>query len=239
MQLSKRNASLMVIAIATVLLISGVTFAQYYNQANAGERLQIKGTIDVYIDGKLTLHQPDLIMNTAYDWVMCKIFNETTACTLIGGYIGGGSGATNVCKYRQDNGTLTQWFPGRTGANFAAKYLCSLTSIALSTSTSAPVQGTYGCPSMLNANGLVPTKATLVHFGSTNTIVLTSNFVNSGTTQSIGVVCLLPYNDQAGATVLSGPSPAVVDWAPLQDQLTTAQSVANGQSITVQWTISF
>lgn len=231
-----RSIPLPIFAIVlSALMIFAIGEYVYLTGNNTKDNFGIRGNLVITIDGKVTINQTDLIMNTAYDYVMCKLFNETTGCSLVGGYIGDSSSATNICQYWTPAGSLSN--SGSSG--FYSKDLCSLTAIGLSTNSVSPVQGSYGCPSMLTGSGMAPAHASIQHFGSTNQIILTGGWVNSGASQTISYVCLLPYNDKASATVLSVTGSGAADWSPLQDLLSSPQTVGSGQSFGVQWTILF
>ena len=229
-------ASVSVLAIGIVL---GSAFVFALAQPPK-DSIGLHGTINVWVTQngqtkQVVKDQNDLVMNFAYDYLICKLFNETNACTLTAGYFGDTSGATNICKYRDASGTLVD-----TGtAGFYGKDLCSLTAIGLSTQTSGnPIQGSFACPSMLTGSGMAPALATMQHFGQSPQVILTANWVNGGTgSVTVGYVCLLPYNDAAAGTVLS--TSGTNNAALLQDLLSSSVSVAPGAGITIQWTINF
>lgn len=229
---SRRPLILAITAVAVIGLIVGVAVGNIYGQSQTQDRFGLKGTVSVFIDGKLVSTQ-DLIMGLMYDTVICKVFNDSTACNTPGSYYA--NFASTSCPQRLSSGALSY------ASNFYTNNLCAMVGVGLSTDTSTPTNtaANFPCPSPISTNGLAPVKATTSHTPYSNTIVLTATWTASGTQNGIDKACLFPYNPSpttATGNVVTGGSPGY--YGAVQT-LFTSTNLATGQSFQVQWTFSF
>ena len=223
MKITKRDVSIASGALAIALLVGMGLTAFVGANSQPHDYLPIKGTITVSVNGH-QVYSGDTIMLLNYDYVICKVFNDTTACNTAGAYFG--SGGVNNCQYFGNNGHARN--------NLWGGSLCSEVGLELSTDPTAPTNTFPYCTSALSGSGLSPLKATTTHAGGTNTVVLSGTWTFSGTSQSnIQKVCLALWNDQANAfNIPTGGNILAADTFP-------AQTLTTSQTLTLQWTLSF
>lgn len=187
-----------------------------------------KETITIKIDGKQVYYAENTISVIMYDYVICKIFNDTTACQAANGYYGAGaSGVVNGCHTYTGNGN------SQTGV-FYSKNMCSALGMVFSSDTSTPVSTNPVCSVIFNSNGVLPKEATTSHAANTNTIILSQSWTATGTVNGIAKICLFPWDDKNNLFVTNNAG-----WALAIDLLSPSQSLTNGQAISAQWTFSF
>ena len=248
MRLSSRPGPLIVVTGFAALFAIAFAAGAMYMQGTQEHFSFGTQKIAVYVDGHLVGQKTDAINGLAYDFLMCKAFNDSTGCSQAGAGSGVGWGGSNalsggsaqVCKGENTAGSASQT------AAWTSKAFCSALGVVLSTTTGSPGAGGPGsalyCSNTLNANGITPVKATTSHSPLTNTVVLTASWTDSGSaTSNVNMVCLFPWNDQTGNTGAVGGAGLVIGFPPiLMDVLPGAPiTVAVGQSVSVQWTISF
>jgi hypothetical protein len=186
-------------------------------------------TVNVYVDGKLVETVHNQIMSIAYDYMVCKAFNDTTACNVVGSYLP----APNYCFSG----------PSQSASKVSVWTFCNikLGAIGLSSDSTTPQAGSSACPSLITSSGLTAAMATTSHTANTNTVVLTASWTASGS-QTVSKVCLFPVSTYEPSPAASGTysiitGPSNTAWA--QTLLSSSVNLVSGQSLTVQWTFSF
>jgi hypothetical protein len=188
-------------------------------------------TVNVYVDGKLVETVHNQIMSIAYDYMVCKAFNDTNACNSVGAYIP----SVNFCFSG----------PSQSASKTQVWTYCNvkLGAIGLSTDSTAPSSTSNVCPSLLSGSGLSTALATTTHTVGTNTVVLSASWTASASA-TVSKVCLFPVSTYEPSPPASGTYAIInnqatgpVAWA--QTLLSSSVSLVSGQSLTVQWTFSF
>lgn len=242
MKLSKPNlvfaSSIAILLIAiSIFALTSITI----NSTNVNLGWSVSLTVKV--DGKVVYYAPhDLIMNTAYAYVVCKAFNDTES-----------SGA---CYYNANSATPLNLFVGST-SNTSPNYLCSsyttggaimnnvflskevcvMSAVWLSTDTSAPTTAIPNCNSISSSFSTNPVKGVWSAYANTNTITLTASFTASSASTNVDKVCIGFWNDKANHAVdtSSGTGSPTI----LTADLFTAPTISNGQSFQVVYSINF
>lgn len=226
-----RNSPIFLTSIILIAgLITGLAVATEYENAQFNHDYLHFGheTLTVKIDDKIVSYTENTISILFYDYVICKLFNDSTGCLSVNGYYGAGaSGVINGCQYYTGNSNnLGNQFIG-------SKELCSSIAIVLSPGASTSAS-TPSCSTIFNSNGITPQKATTSHAVNTNTVILSASWTASGTTNGIAYICLFPWNDKSSVFVTNNAG-----WALAVDAVSPVQSVTLGQAISAQWTFSF
>lgn len=233
----KKSTAIVAILLAALLVSNPITYVASQS-GNVNESLGMKGNLMIKIDGKITYNQPDLIMYYFYEFNMCKLFNDTTAC--------GGSGTSNGMStfYHNNafaNGCRTYNTAGVIDKpnNFSPATRCSATAAFLSTDTDAPSATNPLLQTYLASSGFAPAHITTAYTITTNTITLTATWTATSSQNGIDKAAIALWNDANNAYVDSGSpffaSPVTV----LTSDIFTAQTVNSGQSFQVIWTVSF
>jgi len=219
------------------LLIGSNVYQMMANANTAQENFGFKGVVAVYIDGKEVTHNNDVIEYNMYDFLMCKTWNDSTACDTpaTGGlcnlYTGLCALPTHGCETWSTSGVANH--PDR----FTSSTRCTATAALLSTDTSIPNQSFSACPSYLTTNGFAPVQVTSSHVAGSNSLTLTATWTASGNQAGIDKACIGLWNDQSNNVVIS-PTSSSNPLAMFVDNF-AAQSVTTGQSFQIQWTVSF
>lgn len=202
--------------------------------ANTDAFGSMKGTVKVYVDGVLVTQNNDIIEYNMYNLVVCKLWNDSTACDAAA--TGGlsnfyGSSPTNGCHTYSSSGTVDHPNYFTSGGT-----RCDAQAALLSNDGTIPKQSFAACESYITTNGLSPVKATTTYTAGSNTLVLTATWTASAQ-MTVQKACIGMWNDKANAAVIdpSASSNPIVLFSDVFPQ----QTVNNGQSFQVQWTISF
>jgi hypothetical protein len=189
--------------------------------------IQLKENVKVFIDGKLVSQTHNTVTTVSYNWIMCKLFNDSTACTNAPS-----SGITFASYCFNQNGA------GR--AAFATFCNAKLGAIALSTDTSNPFSTGTTCPSQLTSGGLSPVVATTAYQATSNTITLTGSFTATASTNGVDKACLYAvYTVGTSGAATYTIDPATTKNAYAVSLFSGLQNVVNGQTLTVQWQFQF
>jgi hypothetical protein len=218
---------LLISGLLVMTMISGYEYRMLNNTRN--DSFGIHGSFALYKDGKLVF-QSDQITYIGYATAICKIFNDSTACSQASTAWGqSGSGASVGVNCR--SGYNHQLF------NFYSDDTCVMTSVALTNSMpSTPAIG-GNCPSIITANGMSPTQATTSFSQNTQQITLSVSWTATGA-QNFDGACLV-------GTQTAGELSAVTAayWTggvnAFAMQSFSTQSVSAGQTWSAQWTFSF
>ena len=229
-------ASLLVAA----LLVGGVANV-FYNSPSPStpggtEKMNINVALTVKIDGKTTYYNPhDLIMPVFYSYNYCKMFNSSDCAAMSFYWYGNG-----VSSYVHQWGCTTYNSAGAANLpnGFRASTRCTATAAFLSQDTFTPSTAYPYLQTYLNASGFAPVQAVETSTG-TNVVTLTATWTASANQAGIDNAAIGMWNDKAGHFVHTyfALAPAVVT-PILTDDLFTTQSVNNGQSFQVIWTVS-
>ena len=225
-------------AILIGLMVFSVGEYVYLNDKNMGDTFRISGSFKLYENGHLVIQQ-DAITYGAYATVICKLFNDSTACDLANGMWnnnlqGTGTFVGNGCPKNQVSTTRL----------FNTDSPCMLTGIALSTDTTSPGTTPTGatCPNIITTNGMSPVVATTSYVANQNSITLTAQWTASGS-QTFDKACLVAVMNTVGntgsATYWTFGAGSVVGSNSFAIQLFTGQSVTTGQTWSAQWTFNF
>jgi hypothetical protein len=220
-------AVILVLGIANVAILS----AYYSNQNLSTNYPAMKGTVQVFVKdaaGKIVSEtKSDTIYSNSYDYIMCALFYDSSACAA--------SGILNNGMWPTAATTVT------TTAVLPIRPVYTLTAIALSNA----VVGTSGCNGFISSgNGLAPSVATTTHTAATNSIVLTDSWTYTGASVTIYSVCLTEASYQNPSSVCvfgTGSGACAAGSVPLvaASETFTGQTLTTGQSISVAWTLSF
>lgn len=212
------------VSLVAFLLLSTAVNLLYPVPSGPNEKLPLTGSLKVMVDNK-TVYSADTVMLLDYDYFFCKVFNDTNACNGAGAYYSGGAAPNcQIASSFLSATTVDKFFSGSD---------CSELGVVLSTDSTTQASTNYACSAQLSGSGLSGVKATTTHITATNSIMLTATWTYSGTSQgNIQKVCLFPWNDASNAINIPSNNGAVaVDTF-------TAQTLTNGQSLTIEWTFT-
>jgi hypothetical protein len=219
------------ISLIFMIVIAGSEY--YYLNANShkvNDRIAIHGSLKIYNGGVLVYNASDLVTYMSYDYLFCKIFNDSTACGQASNGFTGAIGGNAYCKFYGSSGSSV-------ASTFYSAELCSAVGVELGNPSTTPTinAATNACPSILTTSNLSPVKATTTHTASTNNILLTATWTPSADVNNVQVICLAPWSDVATTGIVYGAG-------TYQDiiaiDLFTPQTLSNGVPFTAQWTFS-
>ncbi len=225
-------------------LITGIAINSYntvYYNNYIHESFKPRDYVRVYVDGILIADTHNIVTSVSYEYLFCKMFNDTTACSNTSS--GGVTGATLACPDIEDYGVAAAFCTAD-----GTKLYQSTTvpvyfgSIGASTSSSTPLISDTSCPSLLNSNGFQTAKGTTTHSVSQNSIILSNVYTNTGSTVTITKACLFTWFDTTAAHRGQSAIPIAIgnlENRPLAEALFTGVVIANSQAVTIQWTFNF
>ena len=146
--------SLFVIVLICFAVFSAYVFEGSFNVRPKNDMITITGRLAIWNNGKLVYNQSDIIFVISYDFIICAIFGDSTACSTAG------------------------------GSSIVGQPNHVLTGVGLSTDGTTPQASTALCPSELSGNGLSPVIATTSHSANTNNVILTATFTVGGSPQN-------------------------------------------------------
>ena len=237
--MKKANVSRRDVKVASLALVAAIAFwtaATYLTTPTVGhhDNVPITGTLSIFKDGQVVYQKADVVTYDMYSYIVCKLFNDSTACAAMAGNYASFSPGTNGCMVY--TGDLTSGSYTDT-AHFYSKALCSAIGVAISFSNVTPTQGGQ-CIAVITTNGGSPVKATTSFNLNTNSVTLTASWTASASLTGISSVYLFPYNDKSGVVVQVAGAGGSVCHSLAADTF-TSQSLSNGQSLSIQWTFSF
>jgi hypothetical protein len=205
------------LVLLTSLLANGILVYAFYASPQHNRLHFGRETVTVYRDGKFVSQNDNVVMNLMLDYLVCKMWNDSSACTRAGAFYGG---TAPLC-----NKNVSPF-------NFYSNAQCSTYGIGVSTETFTPTSSNFAC-TQLTANGFAVQKGTTSYSIDTNSISFTTTFTASGTQNGIDKACLFPWNDRTNAAVTAG-SPGQA----LAQDLFTSQNFINAQTLTITWTFT-
>lgn len=228
-RVTKRDLAVASLALAVAMVFWVVAGAFAHPSTGLNENVSMRGTLSIYKDGTQVYHTDDVVTYSMYSFVVCKVFNDSTACSGAGSnYAGFSTGCST-----EDVGSATI-----VTSSFYSRTMCSAIGVGISTSNSSPTAGGTTCATTLTTNGLAPVKATTSFALNTNTVSLTASWTATAAQSNIQQVYLYPYNDYSGA-VVPGSAYTSGNCFALAADTFSAQSLSTGQSLSVVWTFTF
>ena len=215
--------------VLTISIIEYVYLEKNNNDNNLNIGVPIKGSLKIWNGNKLIYNADDILTYMAYDYIICKVFNDSTAC----GQAGNGltTGSLPYCKYYNTAGVIV-------ASTFWAAERCSAAGIELGNPSVAPtLSPTLVCSSAINSNGITPIEATTSHTVSSGSITLTASWTPvTNPINGINEICLGAWSDIATTGFVQGGG---TYQNVLAIQTFTAFNSAVGVPITIQWTFTF